>query len=203
MAQMDVVVATNNKHKLEEIRYIFEKMNISVLSLSDINLDIDVEETGRTFEENALLKARAVAEITGKLVVADDSGLEVKSLNYAPGINSARYSGFVGEQQDFKNREKLLEEMKSVSDNKREARFCTVIAAIFPDGKELLAKGIVTGKIVYEEKGNFGFGYDSLFIVDGYSKTMAELPTDLKNKISHRANALRDLEKKLKDYLDV
>ena len=198
---MKVIAATNNKHKLEEIAYIMNNMQIEVQSLSDIGLDIDVEETGDTFLENALLKAREVGRAAGKLVIADDSGLEVEALGGAPGVHSARYSGYDGEQKDQKNREKLLNAMNDIPSEKRSARFCTVIAAVFPDGREITAEGFVYGRIGYEEKGSFGFGYDSLFIVDGYNKTMAELPSEVKNQISHRANALKEFEKKFRAAL--
>ncbi|MFZ5352536.1 MAG: RdgB/HAM1 family non-canonical purine NTP pyrophosphatase [Bacillota bacterium] len=198
---MKAIAATNNRHKLEEISAIMSKLNIEVLSLKDIDLDIDVEETGDTFEENALLKARAVAEITKGFVIADDSGLEVEALGNRPGVSSARYSGYTGEVKDAKNREKLLFEMQNIPFDKRNARFRTVIAAVLPDGREILAEGFVYGRIGFEEKGTNGFGYDSLFIVDSYGKTMAELPAEIKNSISHRANALKEFVTKYKEMM--
>ncbi len=198
---MKVLVATNNKHKLEEISAILNKMGVELQSLSDIGLDIEVDETGETFLENALLKAREVEAITGSIVIADDSGLEVMALDGRPGVNSARYSGYSGIDKDAKNREKLLEEMKNVPDEKRNARFCTVIAAVMPDGRELTAEGFVYGRIGRAEVGTNGFGYDSLFIVDGYDKTMAELDPEVKNSISHRANALKSFEIQFRELL--
>lgn len=198
---MKIVIATNNKHKLEEISAIMTSFNAEILSLADIGLEIDVEETGTTFIENALIKAREVAKHTDGMVIADDTGLEVKALNGRPGVNSARYSGYSGEEKDSKNREKLLEEMKHIPEQDREARFCTVIAAVLEDGTEITAEGMVYGKIGFEEKGGNGFGYDSLFIVDGHNKTMAELSAQIKNSISHRANALKEFYKKFQAYV--
>ncbi len=198
---MKIVAATNNKHKLDEIKAIMENMNIEILSLSDINLNIEIEETGLTFIENALIKAREVSKYTDGIVIADDTGLEVKALYGRPGVNSARYSGYMGDEKDSKNREKLLAEMKNVPEEDRAARFCTVIAAVLPDGTEITAEGFVYGGIGFEETGSNGFGYDSLFIVDGFEKTMAELSPEVKNKISHRANALKEFEKKFQELL--
>jgi XTP/dITP diphosphohydrolase len=193
-----MLAATNNKHKLEEIRDILSEINIEVISLQDAGIDIDVEETGETFTENALIKAREISKLTALSVIADDSGLEVFALNGEPGVRSARYSGIEGEQKDKKNNEKLLKSLEKVPDDQRGARFCSVIAAVFPDGKEITAEGFVYGSIGYEEKGKFGFGYDPLFIVKDYNMTMAEMEPELKNKTSHRANALKAFVEKLK-----
>lgn len=192
-----MLVATNNKHKLEEIRDILKKINIEVISLQDAGIDIDVEETGETFIENSLIKARELRKHTTLPVIADDSGLEVFALNGQPGVKSARYSGVEGEEKDRKNNEKLLKNLKNIPDNQRGARFCSVISVIFPNGTEITAEGFIYGKIGYEEKGKNGFGYDPLFVIDNYNVTMAEIDSDLKNKISHRANALKSLVEKL------
>lgn len=192
-----MIAATNNSHKLEEIREILRPKCIEVKSLAEAGLDIEIEENGNTFVENALIKAREVCRLTGEAAIADDSGLEVEALGGRPGVKSARYSGAEGKDKDKKNNEKLLKEMENVPEGKRGARFCSAIAAVFPDGKEIIAEGYVYGKIGYEEKGEHGFGYDPLFIVDGYGKTMAELDPSEKNKISHRANALKEFVKKL------
>jgi len=193
-----MLVATNNKHKLEEIRDILKEINIEVISLQDAGIDIEVEETGETFIENSLIKAREIRKYTTLPVISDDSGLEVFVLNGQPGVKSARYSGVEGEQKDKKNNEKLLINLKNIPDNQRGARFCSVISVVFPDGNEITAEGFVYGKIGYEEKGKNGFGYDPLFIVDNYNITMAEIESKVKNKISHRANALNILAEKLK-----
>lgn len=198
---MKMLAATNNKHKLEEIKAILEQLRIEVISLKDAGIDIEVEETGTTFEENALIKARAIASISKMPVISDDSGLQVFALNNEPGVYSARYSGTEGEDKDADNNEKLLKNLKDIPDQQRGARFCSVIAAVFPDGKELVAEGFVYGHIGHEAKGSHGFGYDPLFIVEGYGKTMAELSPETKNQISHRANALKVFAEKLRGQL--
>lgn len=195
---MKMLAATNNKHKLEEISAILKELDIEIITLQQAGIDIEVEETGDTFIDNALIKARAVAALTDMAVISDDSGLEVFSLNGEPGVRSARYSGAEGVQKDRKNNEKLLKELENVPFEERGARFCSVIAAVLADGTNITAEGYVYGKIGYEEKGFHGFGYDPLFIVDGYNKTMAELSPDEKNKISHRGNALQSFVTKLK-----
>lgn len=197
---MKMIAATNNKHKLEEIRDILKPLGIEVASMADAGLNIDIEENGVTFAENALIKAREVARLTGQAAIADDSGLEVEALDGKPGVWSARYSGETGPDKDSKNNEKLLKEMQNVPEDKRAARFCSVIAAVFPDGREITAEGFVYGKIGYEEKGQYGFGYDPLFIIDGLDKTMAEIDPSEKNKVSHRANALKAFVKKLDEF---
>lgn len=198
---MKMIAATNNKHKLEEIRDILKPIGIEVSSMADAGLDIEIEENGVTFTENALIKAREVCLITGQAAIADDSGLEVEALNGQPGVWSARYSGETGPDKDAKNNQKLIREMQNVPDDKRSARFCSVIAAVFPDGKEITAEGFIYGKIGYEEKGQYGFGYDPLFIIDGYGRRMAEIDANVKNKISHRANALKAFVKKLDETM--
>ncbi|SHI76477.1 XTP/dITP diphosphatase [Lutispora thermophila] len=194
---MEVVAATNNQHKLDEIRDILKDMGYKVLSLKDVGIKIDIEENGTTFRENALIKAREIWRLTGKASIADDSGLEVFVLNGEPGVYSARYAGVPGDEKDRANNKKLLENMKDIPENKRQARFVSSIAFIFPDGKEIVTEGYVYGTIGFKEKGENGFGYDPLFIVDGLDKTMAELTSEEKNKISHRANALKELKKML------
>jgi len=194
---LKVVAATNNKHKLEEIRDILKDIGYEVLSLNDVGIKIDIEENGTTFRENALIKAREIWKLTGKASIADDSGLEVFALNGAPGVYSARYAGVEGEEKDKANNKKLLENMKDIPESKRQARFVSSIAFIFPNGKEIVTEGYIYGTIGYNEKGENGFGYDPIFIIDGLDKTMAELTSEEKNKISHRANALEELKKEL------
>lgn len=194
---MKMIAATNNSHKLEEIRTILKDKGIEVESLADAGLDIEIEENGNTFKDNALIKAREVWRLTGEAAIADDSGLEVDALQGQPGVKSARYSGETGKDKDKKNNEKLKKAMRDIPDEKRDARFCSVIAAVFPDGKEIISEGFIYGKIGHTEKGEYGFGYDPLFIIDGYGRTMAEIDLKEKNKISHRANALKEFVKKL------
>lgn len=195
---MEMIAATNNNHKLKEIREILSQIGCEIFSLNDVCIHIDIEETGATFEENALIKARQICKLTGQISIADDSGLEVKELDGKPGVFSARYAGVDGEEKDKANNKKLLDEMKDIPIEKRNARFCSVIAIVFPDGREITAKGYIKGIIGFEEKGDNGFGYDPLFIIDGLDKTMAELKIEEKNKISHRANALKKIKEKLK-----
>lgn len=194
---MEVIAATNNQHKLEEIRDILKDIGYEVLSLKDVGIKVDIEENGTTFRENALIKAREIWRLTGKASIADDSGLEVFALNGEPGVYSARYAGVEGDEKDKANNKKLLQNMKDIPDDKRQARFVSTIALIFPDGKEIVTEGYVYGTIGYKEKGENGFGYDPLFIIDGLDKTMAQLTSEEKNKISHRANALEKLKKML------
>lgn len=186
----EVVIATNNAHKLEEIGAILEDFDYTIYSLKDVNLGgIEIVEDGKTFEHNALIKARTIAKLTNKIAISDDSGLEVDAIGKKPGIYSARYAG--ENATDEQNREKLLKALANTPMSKRTARFVSAIAVVFPDGKEFVVRGTCEGYIGFEEKGKNGFGYDSLFIVDGYNKTFGEIPAAVKNSISHRANALK------------
>ena len=196
---MKAIAATNNAHKLREIKRILSDIGWEVFSLKDLGIDIDVEETGTTFEENALIKAREICQMTHKVSIADDSGLEVKALLGEPGVYSARYAGVDGDDKDKANNKKLLREMENIAEGERQARFCSVIAIVFPDGREITAKGYINGKIGFIEVGDNGFGYDPLFIIDDMDKTMAELSFEEKNKISHRANALKEMKERIKD----
>ena len=183
-----LVFATNNAHKLEEIRAILGD-KVEILSLNDINCHADIPETADTLQGNAALKAQYIYENYGLDCFADDTGLEVEALNGAPGIYSARYAGGEGHDSEA-NMKKLLSEMQD-KDN-RKARFRTVICLI-EDGKEHFFEGIVNGSIIRERKGGAGFGYDPVFMPDGYSETFAEMGNDEKNKISHRARAVQKL----------
>jgi len=183
---MHLVIATRNRHKLEEIRAIFRFPNLTLLSSFDFPHVPDVEETGGTFNENAILKAQALASATGYWAMGDDSGLEVEALNGAPGVYSAR---FAGEPVDYAaNNRKLLQVLKDVSN--RRARFRTVLALASPDGQVYTVEGRCDGSIMTELRGAAGFGYDPLFRPDGESRTFAEMPSEQKNRISHRARAL-------------
>lgn len=192
-----LVFATNNRYKLEEVRAILSPF-FEILSLSDINCYDDIPETADTLEGNALIKARYVKEHYGFNCFSDDTGLEVKSLNNEPGVRSARYAG--SEKNSDDNMQKLLENLSGIED--RSARFRTVVALSLND-KEYLFEGIVNGKIIEDKKGEEGFGYDPIFVPDGYSETFAELGLDIKNKISHRAEAIHKLNRFLDEYQKV
>jgi XTP/dITP diphosphohydrolase len=192
IAIMKIVFATNNEHKLSEIRDILGE-TIEVLSLKDIGCDVDIPETGKTLEENALQKAQYIYDHYHIDCFADDTGLEVEALNGAPGVYSARYAGGEGHDSEA-NMTKLLKEL--ANNNNRKARFRTIIALIL-QGAIHEFEGIVNGEITRERSGAEGFGYDPIFQPDGYDKTFAELGTDIKNQISHRARATQ----KLADYL--
>lgn len=179
-----IVFATNNKHKLDEIRKITTG-KIEILSLADINCHEDIEETGTTLEENAFIKARYVKDKYGYDCFADDTGLEVEALNGEPGVYSSRYAGANCNPED--NMIKLLSELRD-SDN-RNAQFRTVIAAI-TNGSEHLFEGVVKGSIIEEKRGSNGFGYDPVFMPDGYGLTFGEMSDDVKNEISHRGVAM-------------
>lgn len=188
---MRLVFATNNAHKLEEVRQILGD-RFEVLSLSDINCHEDIPETGDTFQDNALQKARYVKEHYGYDCFADDTGLEVKALGGAPGVHSARYAG---DHDSEANMTKLLQELEKKQD--RSAQFRTVVALLL-NGQEVLLEGIVTGRIATERHyGESGFGYDPLFIPDGFTETFSQMSPENKNQVSHRGRAVR----KLADYL--
>ena len=189
-----IVMASNNRHKIVEIETFLKKLcpfdekgnAFEYLSLADIHFTDDIVEDGDTFEENALIKARTVAKL-GYIGVADDSGLCVDALNGEPGVYSARYAGG---HDDADNNKKLLEKKKDDPDEKRTGHFVSVIACVFPDGTELVARGECPGKILWDYRGNGGFGYDPLFLYEPMDKTFAEMNAEEKNGISHRANAM-------------
>lgn len=190
-----VIFATGNEGKMREIRTILEDSGLEILSLKDAGIDVDIVEDGNTFEENAIIKARKIMEMTGEIVLADDSGLEVDYLNKEPGIYSARYAG---ENTPYSIKNKMIiDRLEGVPDEKRTARFVCAIAAVFPDGQIVTAKGTIEGIIGYEEKGGNGFGYDPIFYVPEYGCTTAELSMEQKNEISHRGKALREIKKEL------
>ncbi|MBQ6966299.1 MAG: RdgB/HAM1 family non-canonical purine NTP pyrophosphatase [Lachnospiraceae bacterium] len=195
-----IIFATGNKDKLREIREILEGFDIPVLSLKEAGIEADIAEDGSTFEENALIKTRSIWEISGGLVLSDDSGLEIDALNKEPGVLSARY---MGEDTSYhvKNNE-LIRRLEGVPDEKRTARFVCAVAAKFPDGEERVVRGVMEGIIGYEEKGENGFGYDPIFILPKYGKTTAELPPEIKNEESHRGKALRLMRKEIEEYIN-
>jgi XTP/dITP diphosphohydrolase len=193
---MEIVLATRNKKKVEEIKRVIGDMPISILTIDDFSGCPEVEEEGVTFQENAVQKAVAVAHYTGKPSLADDSGLEVYALNNAPGILSSRYSG--EDADDSKNIEKLLHEMHSIIDEKRSARFVCCLALAFPDGRLEIFTGQAEGKIGREQKGSYGFGYDPIFYPKGHERTFAEMTANEKDSLSHRGKALREFQQYLK-----
>lgn len=184
-----IIVATGNEGKMEEIRQILGHENISFSSLKEEALqDVEIIEDGTTFEENAIIKARAISDLTGKMVLADDSGLEVDYLDKAPGIYSARY---LGEDTPYSvKNQHIIDLLEGVEEEKRTARFVCVIACAFPDGHTITTRGTVEGRIGYEERGTNGFGYDPIFYVPEFGCTTSELSPEEKNRISHRGKAL-------------
>ena len=194
---MKFVLASKNPKKLVELRDILSAQGIEVVSEADVGVDIEVEETGTTFYENACLKARAVMEATGLPAVADDSGLCVDALNGAPGVYSARYGG--PELDDPGRCTLLLENMRGMLD--RRCKFVSVVVCCFPNGDLVSGQGECAGTLAYAPRGEGGFGYDPIFFVPGMKKTFAQLTSEEKNAISHRGNALADFQAKLADYL--
>ncbi|KIR03298.1 Nucleoside 5-triphosphatase RdgB (dHAPTP, dITP, XTP-specific) [Lachnospiraceae bacterium TWA4] len=181
---MKIIVATTNQGKIREVRQIMDGLGYEILTMKEAGVEIEVDETGTTFLENAFLKAEAIHKLTGELVLADDSGLEIDYFDKAPGVYSSRYLG-VDTPYEEKNRI-ILEKLKDVEDEKRSARYVCAIAGILPDGTKLHSIETVEGFIAHEAKGNGGFGYDPIFFVPFYQKTMAELLPEEKNAISHR-----------------
>ena len=194
---MKLVLASKNSHKLVEMRDILSQLGVEVVLESDVGIDVDVEETGTTFEENAFLKAHAVMEASGLPAIADDSGLCVDALGGAPGVYSARYGG--PGLDDVGRYRLLLENMKGQLD--RRCKFVSAICCCFPNGDKVEARGECAGTLAYAPKGADGFGYDPIFFVPGLKKTFAELSPEEKNAISHRGNALKAFREKLEEYL--
>lgn len=193
-----IIVATGNEGKMKEIRQILGGENVEIVSLKDENLqDVEIVEDGKTFEENALIKASTISKLTGTMVLADDSGLEVDYMDKAPGVYSARY---LGEDTPYtvKNNH-IIDELKDAEGEERSARFVCVIACVLPDGRSITTRGTIEGQIGYEEKGSNGFGYDPIFYLPERGCTTAELSPEEKNKISHRGKALTAMYKKLKE----
>ena len=194
---MKLILASNNKKKLRELEEILSDMDVELLSQREAGCDFEVEETGTTFAENAYLKAKAVADVTGLAAVADDSGLMVEALNGEPGVYSARYAPGGHEASDKEKYEYLLSKLVNVEH--RAAKFVSSICCILPDGSIIRTEGECRGEILREPAGEGGFGYDPVFMPQGYDRSMAELGTEVKNRISHRANALREFKKKLRE----
>lgn len=190
-----IVFATGNEHKMAEIREILAGINAEILSMREAGISVDVVEDGVTFEENARLKAAAVAKVTDAIVLADDSGLEIDYLNKEPGVYSARYMG-EDTSYDVKN-QALLDRLQGVPKEKRTARFVCAIAAVFPGGETIVKRGTIEGYIGEKPAGENGFGYDPIFYVEEYHCSTAEMSPEQKNALSHRGNALRAMKEEL------
>lgn len=192
-----LIFATGNQGKMKEIREILADMDVEILSMKEAGVDLDIQEDGVTFQENAIIKAKDVQEATGELTLADDSGLEIDYLNGEPGVYSARY---MGEDTSYRIKNaNLIERLEGVPMEQRTARFVCVIAAAFPDGRVETARATIEGVIGYEERGQNGFGYDPIFYVPEYNCSTAELSPEQKNAISHRGKALRQMKEILKE----
>ncbi len=190
-----LIFATGNENKMKEIRMILGDLDYEILSMKEAGIDVDIVEDGKTFEENAMIKAKAISKIANCLVLADDSGLEVDYMDKQPGIMSARW---MGEDTSYRiKNQKIIDNLEGVPKEQRTARFVCAIAAAFPDGKVITKRGTIEGIIGYEERGENGFGYDPIFFVPEYGKTTAELSPEEKNKISHRGKALRMMKPEL------
>lgn len=194
-----IILASNNKGKIKEVRQILKDMHVELLTMKEAGADMDIEENGATFEENALIKARSVMERTGCLTIADDSGLEVDYLNKEPGVYSARYMGH-DTSYDIKN-QSIIDRLEGVKGNDRSARFVCAMAAVFPDGREIVTRGTMEGIIAEKPAGENGFGYDPILYIPQLSKSSAELTDEEKNSISHRGEALEKLKKELIKYV--
>ena len=193
---IEILFATSNAGKAKEVQAMFSDLDVDVKTLREEGIDIEIEENGQTFAENALIKAKAIAGMTDKIVLADDSGLVVDYLNGEPGIYSARYMG-EDTSYDIKNA-RILERMEGVPDDQRTARFVCAMAAIMPGGEVICTEGIMEGLIGYEMKGTNGFGYDPIFYLPEYGMTSSEISPEKKNEISHRGKALRKMQDELK-----
>ncbi len=193
-----IIAASRNQHKITEIEAITKKFGMNIVSRDEAGIPkFEIEEDGETFEENSFKKANEIMKVCGKITIADDSGLMVDYLGGAPGVYSARFAGEDG--NDTKNNEKLLMLLEGVPYKERRAKFVSVITMVYPDGTQLAARGECEGHIIDAPVGENGFGYDPLFVPDGYQRTFAQLSAEEKNQISHRAKALKQLEKLLEE----
>lgn len=188
-----IILASNNKDKVKEVKEILKGYDI--ISMKEAGIDVDIEENGTTFEENALIKARAIMKLTGQITMADDSGLEIDYLNKAPGVYSARFMGH-DTYYDIKNKA-LIQKLEGVKGSDRSGRFVCAIAVCFPDGREIVKRGTMEGLIAEEIKGDNGFGYDPIVYLPEYGRTSGELAPEEKNKISHRGKALALIKEEL------
>lgn len=197
--EQKIVFATGNEGKMREVCLILQDLGFPVLSMKEAGVSLDIEENGTTFAENAMIKARAVWEKTGGIVLADDSGLVVDYLGGEPGVYSARYLG-EDTSYEIKN-QAIIDRLADAKEEERTARFVSAIAAVLPDGSELVTEGTVEGLIAHEPAGNGGFGYDPIFYLPEYGVTSAEIPIEKKNEISHRGKALEAMKIKLRERL--
>ena len=196
-----IIFATGNQNKMREIREIYQDLDYEILSMKEAAIELDIVEDGTTFEENALIKAKAVAQCCDAVVLADDSGLEIDYLNKEPGVYSARYMG-EDTSYEIKNAN-LIQRLEGVPKEQRTARFVCAVAAVFPDGTNKVVRGTIEGYIGYEPQGEHGFGYDPIFYVDAYGCSTASLEPEEKNRISHRGNALRMMKDELKKHENI
>lgn len=193
-----IIFATGNQDKMKEIREILTDTDVEIVSMKEAGISVEIEEDGKTFEENAVIKAKAVAAVSkaeGAVVLADDSGLEVDYLNKEPGIYSARY---MGEETSYRvKNQNIIERLEGIPKEKRTARFVCVIAAVLPGGEIITTRGTIEGYIGWKEAGENGFGYDPIFYLDEYDCSTAELSREVKNELSHRGKALRAMKERL------
>ena len=193
-----IIFATGNEGKMREIRSIMADLRVPVISMKEAGISVEIDENGMTFEENAMIKARAVAAVAGpgSIVLADDSGLEIDALNKEPGVYSARY---MGEDTPYSEKNAdLIRRLDGVPEEKRTARFVCAISAVLSDGSEYTVRGTVEGQIGYGQRGDGGFGYDPIFYVPEFGRTMAEMPAEEKNRVSHRGKALELMKEVLR-----
>ena len=194
-----IIFATGNKDKMREIREIMQDYDVEIISMKEAGIDLEINEDGATFEENAIIKAKAVAAFTDAIVLADDSGLEIDYLNKEPGVLSARYMG-EDTSYNIKN-QSLIDRLEGVEKEKRTARFVCAIAAVLPNKEVLVTRQTMEGYIGWEQEGENGFGYDPIFFIDEFGCSSATLSPEQKNSISHRGKALRAMKEELKKYL--
>ena len=191
-----IIFATTNKNKIREVNMMMEGFDVKLIPLSELGIDVDIEETGTTFEENAIIKAKAICDMTGEIALADDSGLEVDYLDGAPGIYSSR---FLGEDTPYEvKNDYIIEKLKDAKGKERSARFACAMAMVFPDGDVETCYGTIEGLIGYEQRGTNGFGYDPIVYVPEYEMTTGEMTPQLKNSISHRGKALEQMKEVMK-----
>ncbi|MGL4345156.1 MAG: XTP/dITP diphosphatase [Cellulosilyticaceae bacterium] len=196
-----IIFATQNQGKVKEIKKILQDLPVEVLTMTEAGLDMEIEENGATFEENAVIKAEALAQFTQALVLADDSGLEIDCLDKAPGVYSARY---LGKNTPYSEKNQIiLDKIKDVPMEERTGRFVCVIAAAIKGHETVTTRGTIEGYIGYEARGNNGFGYDPIFYIEGTNQSTAEISSEVKNQISHRGKALQAMKAYIKDILEV
>lgn len=191
-----IIFATTNKNKVREVNMMMEGFDVELVPMTDMGIDVEIEETGTTFEENAIIKAKAICDMTGEIALADDSGLEVDYLDGAPGVYSSR---FLGEDTPYEiKNDYIIEKLKDAKGKERSARFACAMAMVFPDGDVETCYGTIEGLIGYEQKGTNGFGYDPIVYVPEYEMTTGEMTPQLKNSISHRGKALEQMKEVMK-----